>query len=411
MQRTEAVSSEEWLEHYRPGASFFFAAPEYTLLAEGARLRLPPVSQGQTRERLVSRVAGLLEQANLIQGGTAAVVGAIPFDLEEEPHLVVPDTLRWGEPLKLAGKPVTDPALGRLCSVQPVPAPHRYTGAVERALEQMQLGGLQKVVLSRSLHISLPAAADVRQLLRNLALQNTTGYTFAADLPSSPGKNGGAAPLRTLIGASPELLVKRKGRHFTANPLAGSVARSGDPEEDRRRAEALLHSVKDRHEHALVIEAVAAALKPFCIQLHVPAEPSVIATRNMLHLSTVVTGELADAAVGSLQLAAALHPTPAVCGSPGGVAKQAIRRLEEFDRGFFTGMVGWCRADGDGEWALSIRCAEAEGKLLRLYAGAGVVEGSDPARELAETSAKLGTMLAALGLDKDILETDGGRGA
>jgi isochorismate synthase len=183
-----------------------------------------------------------------------------------------------------------------------------------------------------------------------------------------------------------------------ANPLAGSVPRSADPIEDARRAAALLESPKDLHEHAVVVEAVAAALAPFCDVIEVPA-PVVISTATMWHLSTTLTGELRADAPSSLGLALALHPTPAVCGTPTATARAAISAIEPFDRSFFTGIVGWCDARGDGEWVVTIRCAEVVDRSLRLFAGAGVVIGSQPEAELAETAAKFRTMLIAMGLD------------
>lgn len=236
----------------------------------------------------------------------------------------------------------------------------------------------------------------------------------AAGSGHSAGQNGTAAEassVLTLIGASPELLVARSGQLVTANPLAGSAARSSDPAEDKRRADALLLSAKDRHEHAVVVEAVASALRPYCRKLDVPAEPSVIGTKTMWHLSTKVTGELLEPAASSLELAVAMHPTPAVCGTPTGPARTAIRELESFDRRYFTGMVGWCDAAGDGEWAVTIRCAEIGEDAVTLYAGAGIVEGSDPAAELAETSSKLKTLLLAMGMNPDTASGGGGTSA
>ncbi|MED2933316.1 chorismate-binding protein, partial [Bacillus wiedmannii] len=155
---------------------------------------------------------------------------------------------------------------------------------------------------------------------------------------------------------------------------------------------------KDLHEHAVVVEAVAAALRPYCHTLHVPEKPSVIHSEAMWHLSTEVKGELKDPNTTSLELAIALHPTPAVCGTPMEEAREAIQKIEPFDREFFTGMLGWSDLNGDGEWIVTIRCAEVQENTLRLYAGAGVVAESKPEDELAETSAKFQTMLKALGL-------------
>lgn len=234
---------------------------------------------------------------------------------------------------------------------------------------------------------------DQQKLLRELAEHNKHGYTFAVNLPKDENEYS-----KTLIGASPELLVSRHGMQVISNPLAGSRPRSEDPVEDKRRAEELLSSPKDLHEHAVVVESVAAALRPYCHILHVPEKPSVIHSEAMWHLSTEVKGELKDPNTSSLELAIALHPTPAVCGTPMEEAREAIQKIEPFDREFFTGMLGWSDLNGDGEWIVTIRCAEVQENTLRLYAGAGVVAESKPEDELAETSAKFQTMLKALGL-------------
>ena len=148
----------------------------------------------------------------------------------------------------------------------------------------------------------------------------------------------------------------------------------------------------------MVVRAVGDTLGDLCRTIHVPAEPALIRTAAMWHLSTRITGEVADPALTALGLATRLHPTPAVCGTPADLAMTAITELEPFDRGFYTGMVGWQDADGDGEWAVTIRCGVAAGNTLRLYAGAGIVADSQPAAELAETTAKFATLLTAMGL-------------
>ncbi|MET9663490.1 isochorismate synthase, partial [Streptomyces sp. NPDC006510] len=222
-----------------------------------------------------------------------------------------------------------------------------------------------------------------------LARRDPVGHTFA--LPTGAG--------RTLIGASPELLVSRQGQRVVANPLAGSTPRSTDLAEDVRRAAALLESAKDLHEHAVVVDAVHQALAPHCTELTVPARPTLIRTATMWHLSTTVTGTLASPDTSALALACALHPTPAVCGTPTTTARRVIAETEPFDRGFFTGVVGWGDARGDGEWVVTIRCAEAEERTLRLYAGAGIVAASVPGAETAETAAKFRTFLSAVGAE------------
>ncbi|HEY1178918.1 MAG TPA: isochorismate synthase, partial [Phytomonospora sp.] len=204
---------------------------------------------------------------------------------------------------------------------------------------------------------------------------------------------------RTLVGASPELLVRRRGRVVTAHPLAGSRPRTGNPGRDAAATAELLACDKDRREHAFVVDAIAAALAPYCANVDAPATPGVTATGAMLHLGTLITGELRDEGVSALELACALHPTPAVCGTPTAHARELIGRVEGFERGFYAGMVGWTDRSGDGEWAVAIRCAEVDGDRLRLYAGAGIVPGSQPRAELAETRAKFRTLLGALGVE------------
>ncbi|WP_131769163.1 isochorismate synthase, partial [Candidatus Protofrankia californiensis] len=280
----------------------------------------------------------------------------------------------------------------------------------------------------------------VGTVLRALAANDPGCYVFAADIPAGPtipagpatgpGAAGstatgrihttggihasggtGRASARTLLGASPEMLVSRSGRLVVTNPLAGSAARSPDPAEDHRRAQNLLTSAKDVREHAVVVNAVVSTLRPYCLDLDVPARPSLIRTATMWHLSTRISGWLADPQVSSLTLATALHPTPAVCGWPAAAARRAIAEIEPFDRGHYTGLVGWCDASGDGEWAVAIRCAEADENSLTLFAGAGIVPGSQPSDELAETSAKFRTLLTAMGVDVTATSVDAPRQA
>lgn len=381
------------LESYEAGASFFFATPRRTLLARGTFATVPAPAGEDALNLLPDRVAKVLNDAREADHDIPVAVGAVPFDGSTPAHLVVPMTIQRAGPLVFdQDVPVHQPLAARY-TVQPVPEPSAYLNGVAQALKLMQSGPLRKVVLSRSLHLSATAPIDLRQLLRNLAQRNPAGYTFAADLPSAAGQGR-----RTLIGASPELLVARSGLQVLANPLAGSAARSADPLEDSERASRLLASPKDLHEHAVVIDAVAEALRPYCKTLDVPASPSLVHTPTMWHLSTRITGELKDPAISSLHLAAALHPTPAVCGYPTRLAHEAIGSIEPFERGYYTGTVGWCDATGDGQWAVTIRCAEADERTLRLFAGAGVVVGSTPESELAETEAKFRTMLQAMGL-------------
>jgi isochorismate synthase len=378
------------LDAYRPGDTFF-ASPFRTLLARGVHARVP-----HGAAPLGDRVAQTLRAAR--EEGQAApfVVGAVPFTSTEPVELAVPGTARWAPPLcqdPLIALPAQTPS-GGPWRVRPVPEPAVYAESVGEAVRRVERGDLDKVVLARTLELSSPADLDTPAMVQRLARRDPRGYTFAT--PTGPG--------RTLLGASPELLVSRRGRHIVANPLAGSAQRSPDVAEDVRAAAALLESAKDLHEHAVVVQAVLEALDPLCSELSVPPQPTLVRTATMWHLSTTVAGELAvpdghGRRPTSLELALALHPTPAVCGTPTGRARGLIGELEPFDRGFFTGVVGWADESGDGEWVVTIRCAEAEGRSLRLYAGAGVVSASVPESETEETAAKFRTFLDAVGAE------------
>ncbi|MQA86798.1 MAG: isochorismate synthase [Streptosporangiales bacterium] len=253
--------------------------------------------------------------------------------------------------------------------------------AVERAVKTIRAGRLAKVVLSRDLYAWAEGPIDPRVLLRRLAGRFPDCYTFACD---------------GLVGATPELLVRREDDRITSLVLAGSTSRSPDPVEDARRGEALLASAKDVEEHKLAVESVRAALEPLCADVRIAAEPSLLVLANVQHLASPVTGRLGDARTAALEVAAALHPTAAVCGTPTPAALEFIRKLEGMDRGRYAGPVGWIDAGGNGEWGIALRCAQIDGTQARLFAGGGIVAGSDPAAELAETQVKFSAMRYAL---------------
>ncbi|NHA00426.1 hypothetical protein G5V59_11040 [Nocardioides sp. W3-2-3] len=188
------------------------------------------------------------------------------------------------------------------------------------------------------------------------------------------------------------MLVRRDGLEISCTPLAGSVPRSTDPAEDARRAAALQQSGKDLAEHAFVVEAIVHALKEVCEEIEYPATPELLSTDTVWHLATPISARLADGADGpsALRLAQLLHPTPAVGGVPTAAANAVIADLEGDLRDWFAGCVGWVDASGDGEFAITIRAAVMDGPRLRLFAGAGIVAGSDPASEVRETGAKAG---------------------
>ena len=387
-----------------PGA-FLFSTREVTLRTTGVRTRVPDASPGSVGAMAAATLAAERAAGN----PDPLVVGAVGF-APGEARLVVPGhvhrtpTIARQEgdapPAPPLNAPPSAPAsVGTRWDFRAEPPPPRYAAAVRRALEMIAEGDLEKVVLARAATLTAPAPLDLAVILERLAVRNPTGYVFAADVTDPAGDRADNAVARTLVGDSPELLAARRGDLVVSHPLAGTAPRSPDLDEDARRGEELASSAKDLREHALVVDRVAERLAPYCTSLEVPAAPSVTRTASLWHLGTRIEGTLRDPAPTSLQLAEALHPTPAVCGEPTDAARAAIEELEQFPRGFYSGLVGWCDADGDGEWAVTIRCAEVAGRAVRVYAGAGVVEGSRPEAELAETSAKFRTLLSALGLE------------
>ena len=373
------------LMRWAPGRSTWFSGPRGSLLAEGCHRRVATADP--------AAVADLLREVDAEGVAPPVVVGALPFDPDAAPALVVPAAVTHGPALSDAVLAPPSTTRGEMVASRPCPVPAGYEAMVAEALRRMAAGELDKVVLARVLELTAGGPVDAPAMLRELAARDPHGYLFAVGLPTS-----GPDP-RTLVGASPELLVARRDGVVTAMPLAGSAPRHPDPVEDERIGAALLASAKNRHEHALVADAVADALLPLTEGLVVPDGPSLVRTETLWHLGTRIEGHTGRAGTSALALARGLHPTPAVCGVPRAAARAAIDEIEPFDRGFYAGAVGWTDSDGDGEWVMTLRCGQVEGPSVRLYAGAGIVPGSCPAAELEETSVKLRTQLRALGLE------------
>ncbi|TCP69858.1 isochorismate synthase DhbC [Baia soyae] len=384
----EEVQEKPLLDEYAAG-DFYFASPRNVVHGTGVFKRV--VDGGEVAHLVKQALSDAREQGH----EHPVVVGAIPFDHQNELQLVIPEKCVFSEPHRYEKALNEEFSPLAQFEIEPVPAPEAYRAGVDKGLAGIAAGDFDKVVLSRSVRVHATESIDPKGILQKLAQYNPQGFTFAVDVRSEEVEEG---KQRTFLGASPELLVSKLDHMVIANPLAGSRPRSEDPVEDERRAKELLQSEKDLHEHRIVVEAVKGALQPLCRNLEVPSMPTLVQTETMWHLSTVVKGEALDDSISSLDLALALHPTPAVCGYPTERAFQAIQEIEPFDRGYFTGMVGWCDESGDGEWAVAIRCAELEGASMSLYAGAGVVSGSKSEDELAETSAKMRTMLYAMGI-------------
>ncbi|ECW4038066.1 isochorismate synthase [Salmonella enterica subsp. enterica serovar Enteritidis] len=258
---------------------------------------------------------------------------------------------------------------------------------VARAAMLTATPDVDKVVLSRLVDITTDVAVDSGALLERLVAQNPVSYNFHVPLA-----DGGV-----LLGASPELLLRKEGERFSSLPLAGSARRQPDDVLDREAGNRLLASQKDRHEHELVTQAMKQILRDRSTELQLPSSPQLITTPTLWHLGTPFEGK-ANAGENALTLACLLHPTPALSGFPHQVAKKLIAELEPFDRELFGGIVGWCDAEGNGEWVVTIRCAKLHGNQVRLFAGAGIVPASSPVGEWRETGVKLSTMLNVFGL-------------
>lgn len=328
-------------------------------------------------------LAGLAEHGD---GPGAIALGALSFR-PDAPALFV-------QPELVARRPVTVPVTGapsRTLTRSDVLGAAGYEERVRAVLARMALEpDLHKVVLGRWLELAADPPWTSTDIVEGLAANAGLARLFAVPDPTRAD--------RMLVGASPELLVSRRGRSVRSLPLAGSVARSEDPDTDAARGRELLESAKDLVEHRYVVTAIDAALRPLCSEL-VVSSPDLIRTDTMWHLATRVSGWLdpsRGAPPSALHLAQLLHPTPAVCGTPEARARQLIDELEE-DRGAMTGAVGWTDAGGDGTFAVTIRAGLLDQGRLSLFAGAGIIRGSDPVREGLETEAKLQTMLRGVG--------------
>jgi menaquinone-specific isochorismate synthase len=376
-----------------PGA-FLWQTQDLALAGRGVALRVGGAA-GQVAELL----AAIPTEDEVGGPGCGPVVlGALPFDDRAATRLVIPasvvgraaDGRAWLTTVAPSGvAPTTPDERSTLPEISP---PDRFSlvsarshadwsQLVQEAVVAVRAGQLAKVVLAREVLVEANRPFVPADILRRLHALYPSCMLFAAD---------------GFLGASPELLVGRRGRQVRSQPLAGTVARSGDPRADDRLTAAMMTSAKERREHRLVVDEVAAGLRPVCEWLDVPDSPSIVPLRNVSHLGTPIAGRLTAPPPTALELVARLHPTPAVAGSPTRTAASYLKAVEGFDRGHYGGPVGWMDANGDGDWAVGIRCAEVAANTARLFAGVGVVADSDPDAELAETQLKLQALLAAL---------------
>jgi menaquinone-specific isochorismate synthase len=254
---------------------------------------------------------------------------------------------------------------------------------VAEAIKRIEQSEVDKVVLARDLVATTTSDIDARPILKKLAAEYPSTWTFAVD---------------GLVGATPELLLRLSRGMVTSRVLAGTIPKTGDDEKDLALAGSLARSSKDLEEHEYAVRSVAEALEPFCSSTNVPESPFVLHLANVMHLATDVTGALIETKqrVDAFSLLKSLHPSAAVCGTPRNIAFDIIDEIEGMNRGRYAGPVGWIDASGDGELGIALRTGQISGKEIRIYAGCGIVAGSNPEKELEESAAKMIPMKSAL---------------
>ncbi len=328
-----------------------------------------------------------IDDAVLAPGTGPVAFASFAFDADEESVITVPGTIVGRRDGKAWITTITPshprPLPGGTGGAmqEPTPDPSHYEAIVANAVRDISAGLLDKVVLARAVRAT--GEIDVHTTLSRLADRYSDCWTFS---------------VHGLIGATPELLVRRTGEQVMSRVLAGTVPRSHDDDESGQLAADMVASDKAREEHAYAVMSVAQALGTHCTDLQVPESPSVLRLANVQHLATDVHAMLVDD-TSVVAIAGALHPTAAVCGTPTERAMRYILRNEGLHRGRYAGPVGWFDANGDGEFGIALRCGQlnADHSWIDLYAGCGIVAGSDPREEFTESETKLAAMRWALG--------------
>jgi menaquinone-specific isochorismate synthase len=270
-----------------------------------------------------------------------------------------------------------------------------WNNSIDEAISRINNTKLEKVVLSRVCELRSKERIDVCRALSYLNQQYRECTRFLFE----------PRPYHAFYGATPELLIQTSGSQLRTMALAGSMQRSANPSEDAAMVHQLFNSEKDRHEHALVLNSIRRRLEPFGVQLEIPGQPEIYTLSYIHHLLTPIKGHLRHS-IGVLPLVEALHPTPALGGSPRDLALEFIRHAESVPRGWYAGPIGWIDANMDGEFGVGIRSAVAQDRRVWLYAGAGIVADSDPQKEWLETALKFQPMFSALGLRKEQPDVD-----
>ena len=411
MQTREIDPIEDPLAYADPAAPLAWLRRGDGIIAVGAdvatEIRIPAASGGSRTVHVADAWRTIAANAQIddpvgLPGSGLVAFGTLAFDdtSASDSVLLVPSTVigrrqgrTWITHTRIEHDDVAEPVLEERAygphwagTVGPgAQSPEGYQSSVAAALARISAGDVSKVVLARDLVGTVPAGSDLRRLVRALATGYPDTWAFSVD---------------GLIGASPETLVTAHEGTVTARVLAGTIGRGADPDADTAASASLASSTKDLDEHEYAVQSVLASLRPHTRALAASEQPFLLKLPNLFHLATDVEGELSDRA-SALDLVGALHPTAAVAGTPTDAAIALIRELEPFDRGRYAGPVGWVDADGNGEWAIALRCAQFgadDGSVIPVtaYAGAGIVAGSDPEAELLETRVKFRPLVDAL---------------
>ena len=385
-------------------------------VGSAARLLLAGGDRAHAGAVIATALASIEVDDEVSGPGTGPVaLGALPFDPHADGELIVPRLVIGRGPhgsawITTIATPDDEPTQGEInevldragrvgtgfardaglhpssdspshFAIQPLRSPEDWCDAVTEATRRLAAGAARKVVLARGVEITTDRPLRPSAVLSHLRRTFPASHLFSID---------------GFVGATPELLVERSDAVVRAHPMAGTAPRSGDVETDARLSAALLASTNTRDEHRHTIDMVHDTLLPWCSYLDEEAEPSIVAMANVQHLGTRLEGRLSEPIASVLDLVGALHPTLAVGGMPRAAAIELIGELESLDRGRFAGPVGWVDAEGNGTWAVGIRSAQIDGTRTRIHAGVGVVADSVAEQELAETRAKLQTMLGAI---------------
>lgn len=421
------IDERDLLEHFAQSTEherFYWERPDHgeAMLGLGAALRIE--SRGASRFEVASRGLAEVRQRLQVQGDAPSwagplLVGGFAFDDGAPPserwagfpfaQLVLPKRLAirrngevWGcvavvgsnpsqpagfaldarQPTRHAARDESPPAF-HAAADQPL---HAYRELVVRALESIRAGDLEKVVIARSCTVVASRPFDALRILRNLRSLHPSCTLFAV----------ARGPV-TFLGATPERLVRLEDERVRADAVAGSAPRGRSLPEDRRISRDLIESKKNQEEHAVVVRCIRDALERRCREISAPEAPRLLQTDGIQHLHTPIEGRLRDRRDTTvLDLVADLHPTPAVGGAPREAALDWLRRYEALDRGWYAGPLGWLTPDGEGEFTVALRSLLLRESRATLFAGAGIVSGSDPESELVETRLKLRSALGAL---------------